>query len=442
MALWGKKKADVGPPPPDFKAAGKGQEQQANLILARHAPGFTSAQEFFADIVSKRCDVVLLDFTRQAVAIRYQIDGLWHNLGQRDRESGDALLAVIKQLAALDKNERRARQEGTFRVTYDGRRADCKVVSEGVKTGERVMLHFGGGAKGLDTLDELGMREKMVEQVKEILNDKEGGLMIVAARPGEGLTTTWCGVLRAGDRYLRDFVGLEDKADANPEVENVEIKYFDSRAGESPDPLLKSILLRQPEAYVIPRMLSGKMVDTLARQVNEDHRLVITSVRAKEAMEAPLRIMALKPSVDKFAKALKAVLFQRLVRRLCEQCKQSYQPPPETLQKLGIPTGRPVKFFRQWQPPPPEEAVDQRGRPVEPEICSACNGLGYRGRIAVFELVRVDERIRQALVKQPKIEILRKLARAGNNRSLQEEGIGAVARGVTALAEIQRVLKT
>ena len=109
-------------------------------------------------------------------------------------------------------------------------------------------------------------------------------------------------------------------------------------------------------------------------------------------------------------------------------------------QRLGIPPGRVQVLYREKQPPPPGQPPPQKKK-GEPEVCPACRGLGYRGRTGIYEVLTVDDKIRQALVRQAPVDDIRKLARQGGNRSLQEEGILIMALGTTSLTELQRVMK-
>ncbi len=209
-------------------------------------------------------------------------------------------------------------------------------------------------------------------------------------------------------------------------------------AGQTPDKVLAKLLLKQPEVLVLPELYNAETVKLLCDEVLNENRLVISRVRAKEAVEALLRVLLFKAPADLFAKAVTGVLNQRLLRRLCPSCKQSYEPPPELLRRLGIPAGKVEVLYKEFQPPPPGSEPPKKG---EPEVCPDCGGIGYRGRIAVFELLLVDDEIRRLLIKQPKLELLRKAARQAGNRTLQEEGILLVANGVTSLTELQRILK-
>jgi len=429
-------------PPVNFTAAGADNTKvQANQIQARNSPAFPFVKELFANAISKRTATIMLDYTQQAVNIRFDVDGMWHNIGQRDRQSGDAMLMVMKKLADLNVNERRAKQSGTFKAEFMDQKVTCKFSSQGVKTGERVLIKMEGKGAKVDTLEDLGMRAKMIEQVKSLLNNESGGMVIVAAMPGDGLTTTYCATLRAADRFMRDFVGFEDQNNRTPPIENVEMKMFDSSAGQTPDALLPSVLLKQPEAFAFPELFNGKTIDLLTDQVVRNQCTVVTAINAKEAVEALLRVMMLKPNVEQFAKAVTAVLYTRPARRLCETCRQPYQPAPQMLQKLGLPPGRVNVLYRQWQPPPPEQLVDEKGNPIAPPICPSCGGLGYKGRFGIYELLMVSDQMRQAMIKQPKLEVLRQIAMAAKHRTVKDEGIAAAARGVSSLNEIQRVLQ-
>lgn len=158
--------------------------------------------------------------------------------------------------------------------------------------------------------------------------------------------------------------------------------------------------------------------------------MVLGTIRAKEAAEALLRVLMLKVSAQQFAPVAKSVLNVRLIRKLCEECRQPYAPNPEMLKKLGIPPDRVQALYR--PPDPPEDPKD---------ICKVCRGIGYHGRTAIFELLKVDDKLREALLKQPKLEVLRKVAKANRHQGLQEEGLVLIVKGVTSLQELQRVLK-
>lgn len=404
------------------------QANQANAIKSRQSPGYLDVKEVVAAALDLRADRIMLDYTQQGVAVKHQVDGVWHDAQPRDRESGDTMLAVMKTLANLNPNERRARQNGKFGAEYQGRKYTCRISAQGVQTGERVVVQFEGTEVPIESLEAAGMRPKMLEQLKESLSGSTG-MAVLSAMPGGGMTTLLTLTMKSLDRYMRDFYIVEDKDSPEPEVENVQPVTYDAAGGQKPSDVFRELFHKAPDVIVVPNLSDPDTAAGLCEQAVEES-LVICTLRAKEAAEALLRVLALKTPPNQFAPVAKLALNVRLVRKLCEECRQPYAPNPEMLKKLGVPPDRVQAFYR--PPPPPEDPKD---------ICRACRGIGYKGRIGVFELLTVNDKLREALVKQPKLEVLRKVARASGHRGLQEEGLVLVVKGVTSLQELQRVLK-
>ncbi len=395
-------------------------------------PGFLSAREAIHAALERRGDGILLDFGRQTVAVRHQVDGTWLDAPNQERVVADPMLEVFKTLAALNLAERRARQVGQFSVDVAGKKYDCRFTSQGTETGERAILLLDSKKLAFKAFEELGMRPKTLEQVTELVRSKEAFLLI-SSTPGNGLTTTFDMALLATDRYIRNFVAVEDAAKPEREVENVAVTTYNAADGETPDQILPKLIRTYPDVIVVRDMVNAQTVSLLCGQVVDEHRLVFAAIRAKEAVEALLRVLLLKVPPDEFAGAITAVLNVRLVRKLCEKCKEAYAPPPDVLQQLGLPAGKIAAFYR-----PPTKPLD----PKHPEKkCEVCGGIGYIGRTGLFELLMVDDRMRQVLVSSPKLELLRDAARKAKHRTLQEEGILLVVRGVTSLPEVLRVLK-
>ena len=414
--------------PVTFEALGGTEQQnQANIIASRQSSGYLMAKELVAELVKQRADKCMLDYTRDAVAGRYQIDGVWHESEGQDREAGDEMLGVFKRMGNLNIEERRKRQSGRFRAEYDGTQYNCMLISQGTQTGERVVLQIDRPRTSFGSLRELGMREKSEEKLREILSVDQG-VVLFSSPPGGGLTTTMTLALGLTDRYLRDFLGFQNAESPEPLAENIELVTYDTKNGDQPEKILETLLRREPNAVVVYDLPSADVVKMLC-DASMANKMIVTVIRAKEAVEALLRVLLLKVPAAKFAPAVRAVVNQRLIRRLCEECREPYEPSPQLLKKLGIPEGRIDRLFR---PPDPSE----KDKP-----CEKCNGIGYYGRTAIFEMLTVDDKMRQALTQQPKLEILRKISRQAGNRNLQQEGIVLVAQGITSVQELSRVLK-
>jgi type II secretory ATPase GspE/PulE/Tfp pilus assembly ATPase PilB-like protein len=419
-------------------------ENQQALIEARQSPAYVSVKYLLADALSQRCEKLMLEYTAEAVGVRYLIDGVWHNAAPKvhekqplDRALGDQMLAVLKRVCHLKMEERRAKQEGKLKLEYEGQKYDTSFQSQGTQTGERVLLHFVHLTKHVRSLEELGMRDKLREQLPELIGPGHHGLVVFAALPGDGLSATWQAALRSTDRLMRDFIAVEDLHKREPDVENVDVSKYDTTKGEGPETIIPKLFLKLPEVVSVPEISTPEALKLLVKYIVTEDRLGIISLRAKDAADALLRLLAMKVPASDIAPITKGVVYTRLVRRLCETCREAYQPEPALLQKLGIPAGRVQVLYREKQPLQP----GQEKKKGEPEICPNCRGIGYKGRIALYELMILDDNMRQALVSDPKVETLKKLSRAAGNRSLQEEGILLVALGTTSITELQRALK-
>lgn len=418
-------------PPVDLMAVAAKEERdnQANLITARQSPGYILVKELIADMVDRRSDKAILDYTQQAVVIRQHIDGVWHNSDGRDRESGDVMLAVMKTLANLNASERRKKQESKFTVKYKDHSFVCPISSQGVQTGERVVVQLlGGYQKSFKRFDDLGMRTKLAEEWAELLA-RDKGLLVISGMPEGGLTTLADVSLMETDRLLRDFISIEEVNHREREIENIDHALYDVSKGETAASIIPQLIRKYPNVYVMRDFSDPEASKLLIGEARDEERLVITTVQAKDAAEALLRILQLKVPHRDFASIVTAVCCTRLIRKLCDSCKVAYPPPPELLKKLGIPPGKVETLYRS---PKPEE--------IE-KPCKECSGIGLKGRTALFELLVVDDKVREVLLKQPKVDLLRKAARLAGMRTFQEEGVLLVAKGVTSLAELQRVLK-
>jgi type II secretory ATPase GspE/PulE/Tfp pilus assembly ATPase PilB-like protein len=425
-------------PPVSFIPMGAPEKQldQGNLLAAKQLPAFPVAGGLVSHCLTRRGERILMDFTAQACGLKFEVDGIWINVDPLDRATGDGVLAVLKKISHLNVQDRKSKQDGKFGVEWQAGKYNATISSQGVPTGERVLLKFFPKKNKLENIEQGGMRDKMREQFKSLL-DANNGMVIVSAPPGGGLSTTWRLALQTADKFVRDFTSLESKT--SPEEEIINIGQVFLEPGQSPADILDKLLLKQPDVFVVPDMINTPSLVRMVDQVNQNQKTVITRAPAKDAVEALFRLLALKPPVAEFAKALTCVLNSRLIRKLCESCRQPYQPQPQLLQKLGIPPGRVASFYKEWTPPPPEQQVDSKGRPIEIQICQKCGGVGFMGRTAIFELLVMNDDIRKALVAQPNPDAIRRVAKASGHRGLQEEGILLVAQGVTSLTELQRV---
>ncbi len=436
-------------PPVVFQSEGPdGNANQVRTIAARNMPGYVPAKSLFEDATLAQADRILMDFTANAVRVQYDIDGIWQPGVSVERQEADQILACLKTLGHANPDDRRSRQTARFSFTYPDpkHKTPVEMITQGTPSGERALLKLDRGMKGLDSLEKIGMRPSQRDVLMPYLKGEHGGaIVLVSAPPAGGFTTTWYATLKSMDRLLRDFVAIEPVQDRTPYVENVEVTTFDPDKGESPDQFLPKIILKQPDVYAVPQLVNAETIKLLCSEVLDEGRLVVAGVRASSAVEAISKVLALNPAKQPFLEALKIVVNVRLIRKLAETCKQPYQPPPQLLQKLGLPADRVRQLYREWQPNP-QAPVDKKKLPPNAcEICGlvgpSCRGLFYLGRTGLFEVLEVTDELRAAISKTNSLEAWRQVARKQGFRTHQDEGILLVAQGVTSLTELQRVLK-
>lgn len=399
-------------------------KNQANMILARQSEGYVATKDLIADAIDQRGMKIMLDTDSEQVTIRYQVDGVWHEADPMEREVGDLVVEVFKHLSDADASERRKRQEGQFAIKYNNDKCTASLVSQGTKTGERSVVSFVREGIPYQDLGEAGMRNKLQEQLKEKLAEPKG-ILLFSSMPGGGLSTTVALAGKMSDRYMRDFTSFQSESNPEPVAENISIEAYDDKASVVEQ--LQTLFRKDPDVVIVHDLVDKEVLELVCK--NASQKLVMTTARAKEAVEALLRVLLLKVPATTVAPLLLSVVNQRLVRKLCEECKEEFVPSPQLLKKLGIPAGRVEHLY---QPPTDEEAP----------ICKACGGIGYVGRTSIFELLEVNDSIREALIKKPKLDVLRMVAKKSGHRTLQDEGILLVAQGITSIAELSRVLKS
>ncbi|MFK7768420.1 MAG: ATPase, T2SS/T4P/T4SS family [Mariniblastus sp.] len=416
-------------------------EQSSNLIRARQTGGFKELKEFLTLTQFKRAEQVIVDYTPDVVNARLLVDGSWHAMEQMPRDVGDAMLASLKHLAGGNPVDRRSLQKGRFKFKSELGKAAIEFASQGTQTGERAQIKYVRGDTQILTLPQLGMLPDMLEQLKTSLNHT--GATIISAPPGSGLTTSWQGALFTADRLTRDCVALLEPDERESVLENVVVHRYDQKdPAKKQAETLRAMLLTQPDMICMPKVEDSETMDLMTLQVVKHERAIVFQTPAKSAAEALLRMYAQAGDREQFLAATKNVTCQRLVRRLCDDCKVEVRVQPQVIKQLGGDPNVQQTIFNQWKLPPPEQRVDEDGREIEFPPCPSCGGIGYIGRIAVFELLTLSDQLREFVKKNPKIAPIEQAAVKLGKLPLANQAYKLVLYGVTSLAEVQHVLKS
>ena len=413
-------------------------QAQAILISARQGAGFPVAAGQLSHAAQARATHVLLDYSQSGCAIRYQIDGAWEQLPPLDRETGDAMLYALKQICQLNPADRRSAQAGQCGMKAGKDKFELVLQTQGVPTGERVLIRIQTLKIPYERMSDLGMRDKMFEGFKEAL-DSDGNIVLITAPKGEGLTTTWTVALNAADRLVRDFQSFEDKSRTEPEIINVTQNFFGGETDHTELSILQQMILKEPDVFSFPELPEPESLSIVLNQVQTAQKQLYSRMVGNSALEGLVQFISRFPDAKKtIAESIGVVTCQKLIRRLCDNCRIAFEPPPQLLAQLGIPQGRVAQLFQPFFPPPIEEQVDENGRPAPITPCHVCVGRGYYGRIAVFEMLTPGDKLRAALQSTQDIGKLAAIAKSEGFRNMQAEAILTVARGLTGLDELKR----
>ncbi len=434
--LAGKKKGEVDEevavgPPADFEAVGGSlQERNMRLIPARQNPGFMVARRLVADAIARRGDILMMDLTANAATLKISIDGMWFDAEAPAVEEAFPAVDSLKILCGLNPQDRINPQQGQFRTVYAGTKLKSTLITQGNGTMERAIIRLEPEKCPFKSLDQLGMRPEIIEKVKGHIA-AEKSAFIFSAPAGQGLRTTVHVTLNVSDRFMREYAALEATNMRYDEVENVPVTTFDPTNREALIEALRKLVHMDPNVVVFRDIPDGEILEIVARDALEENRLLLTTTRANDTVQALLQIASLQPKSESFPQLVGGVLCQRLVRRLCDKCRQPYAPQPQLLQQLGLPPGSVQAFF---QPGPPN--------PEKPEeVCEQCAGIGYFGRIAVFEYLAVNDQIRQLLAQGADYNTLYAAAVQSGMVPMFNEGIYLAAGGLTSIQELMRVFR-
>jgi len=404
----------------------------ARTMLARNHEGFNAYRLIVANAIFKRSTGVMFDYTEEDCQVRFQVDGVWHLVQTVPREQGDPMLESAKLLIGANPNERRKRQHGTFVAIVEKKNHfEAEFASQGVPTGEKALIQFTITKVPFKTADDLGLVDPELSQVRHALSLTEG-VMLISAPPANGLRSSTNVFMRIADRYVRDYVTVEDERNKYEAIENLPITFYDSAKGETPMTVLPDVFFKEPQVLVLRDMINRETLERCFKET-ENTRLIITTARGKDCAEAIFQLLKLGISPQLLASKLATVTCQRLIRKLCTDCKEAFPPPPAMLQKLGIRPGTVSNLYRIRSEPPEGE------KPLPP--CLKCNEIGYYNRTAMFEILEINDAFRKVILAAKSVEQMRQGLQQAGHKGFIPSGLALVANGTTSIDELMRILK-
>jgi type IV pilus assembly protein PilB len=357
------------------------------------------------------------------LVVRYRIDGVLHVARHIPKRLASGVTTRLKVLAKLDIAERRRPQDGriSLNAAAAGRMLDIRVATLPTVEGEAVTMRLLDKSRDVPTLGSLGLSDRMSEQMDAILARPTGALLVTGPT-GSGKSTTLYAALNAISRPEINIVTVEDPVEYR--LGGVNQVQINPRAGLTFATALRSIIRSDPDVIMVGEIRDGETARISIEAALTGH-FVLSTLHTNDAPSAITRLteMGVEPFLT--GAAVSAVLAQRLARRLCPHCAEPYQPTFDELQGLHLSEDMAVAL----------DGVAFRRR----RGCARCGQTGYRGRVGVFQLLSMSDRLEQlAAEKAPREEIERAAVEEGM-RTMWEDGVGKVAAGITSVEELARV---
>ncbi len=370
------------------------------------------------EAVADRASDIHIEPMESDVRIRYRIDGVLHEIRRSPKQLHAGVVARIKVMADMNIAEKRVPQDGRTGLELKGRSIDLRVASLPTIYGEKMVMRILDKTGALMSLNDLGISENSLDVYAQSFT-KPYGTILITGPTGSGKTTTLYATLNVLNDMAKNIITVEDPVEYRlPLINQVQVHY---KAGLTFASALRSILRCDPDIVMIGEIRDPESAKIAIESALTGH-LVLSTLHTNDAPSALTRLLEMGIEPFLVASAVDCVVGQRLTRRLCERCKEEYEPEPDYLAKSGFPEGNgEVHFYR-------------------PKGCVACNYTGFSGRIGIYEILRISEAVETMVARNaPHVEIAA-LAREEGMRTLKEDGFLKVKEGVTSLDEVLRVI--
>jgi type IV pilus assembly protein PilB len=391
----------------------------APAVVSENAPVVQVVQLMLTQGLRDRASDIHIEPQGDRIRVRYRIDGALHEVLDLPGSMGPAIVSRIKIMAGMNIVERRRPQDGQISLELEGRALDVRVATTSVVSGEKVVMRLLDKSRPIFRLAELGMAPDVAERYRDLLHSPYG--MVICSGPtGSGKTTTLYGSLSEINTPERNIMTIEDPVEYT--ISSINQIQINVQAGVTFAGGLKSILRQDPDVILVGEIRDAETARIAVQSALTGH-FVLSSLHATDSVAALHRLLDMGIESFLVASSITAVMSQRLLRRVCDNCKENYDLPPQEISLLHSMGGN----------------VPESGF-VRGAGCNFCSQTGYLERIGVYEMMPVSDGIRELILDRASHDDVRKLARSEGMRTLREESMSLVEAGVTNLAEVLRTI--
>ena len=385
--------------------------------LASTSPVINLVNAVVQRAVRDRASDIHIENSRTRARIRFRIDGVLYEVMTPRQELYPAIVSRLKVMANLDIAERRMPQDGRIQVATQGRTVDLRFSSLPGLFGEKIVLRVLDKNQSILDVEKLALSPDNLGRFKGLLA-RSHGLILVTGPTGSGKTTTLYAAINHLKSIEKNIVTIEDPVEFQLDIINQ--NQTNDAIGLTFPKVLKHVLRQDPDIIMVGEIRDQQTAEIAVQAALTGH-LVLSTLHTNDALGAVSRMIDMGVEPYLLSSALIGVMTQRLVRRICGECKTNYLAPPEVVATCG------------W----PKEGTYQlaRGRG-----CPACYDSGYKGRVAIHELLKVDDKLQSRIVRKAGADELRAYAQESGHRGLYADGMERVRSGLTTPEEISRAI--
>jgi len=389
--------------------------------LASQAPIVKLVNALIIEALKKGASDIHVEPFEDELRIRYRVDGVLREVARYRPDIKDAVVARIKVLSGLDIAEKRLPQDGRMRAKYQGRNVDFRVSTVPTIHGEKVVLRIlDRGAVSLK-LEELGLEEREYELLRRAISSPYG-MVLVTGPTGSGKTTTLYSCISRINSPEINIMTVEDPVEYN--IHGVNQVQVNPEIGLTFSRVLRAFLRQDPDVLMVGEIRDIETAEIAVEAALTGH-LVLSTLHTNDAPSTITRLVEMGIEPFLVASSVITVVAQRLARKICPYCKRLYEYPEEVLREVGF-TKEEIKKLTTYKG----------------EGCERCDFTGYRGRVALFEVMEVSPQIREAIVKGKDSGEIARIAKEEGMRTLREIGKLKIAKGITTPEEILRITRS
>jgi general secretion pathway protein E len=414
--------------------AGEAEELVDILDVSDEAPIIRWVNSLLFNAVKERASDIHIEPGEKEVSVRYRIDGVLYESRHAARQFLPSIISRVKIMAGLNIAEKRLPQDGRIRRKIAGKDIDMRVATAPtVKGGERITIRLLDRENVLHDLADIGFGDDHLTQMDDLIH-RPHGILLVTGPTGSGKTTTLYACLSRINSPDLNILTIEDPVEY--QLEGISQVAVNEKIDLTFATGLRSFLRHDPDVIMVGE-IRDLPTSEIAIQASLTGHLVLSTIHTNDAAGGITRLVDLGVQPFLVASSLMALLAQRLVRRVCSECREAYTPADEDLASIGINpsdfhNGRARRVtFKAEVPPAPGLLFRAREGG-----CPACLGAGYKGRTAIYELLMVDETVRQLAIKNADAGAIKRAAMTKGMRTLRDDGAQKVLAGMTTAAEV------